>query len=124
MKSRFLKCLLTAGALLGFVAATSSVEAQQQPAGNIENGKKTFETYACASCHGYSGNGASAVRVATTPRSFESFVQYVRKPTGAMPAYTTEKQIPDQTLRDIYAYLKSIPLPPDPKTIPLLQGGD
>ena len=123
MKRTFLNCLLSAGALLAFAVVTSKVEAQQQPAGNIENGKKSFELYSCASCHGYSGNGASAMRVATTPRSFDSFMQYVRKPTGQMPAFATENQIPDQALRDIYAFLKSIPPPPDPKTIPLLQGG-
>jgi mono/diheme cytochrome c family protein len=119
----FLNCLLPAAALLGFAAVTSSVEARQQPAGNIENGKKSFDTYSCASCHGYSGNGASARRVATTPRTLDSFIQYVRKPTGTMPAFATENQIPDQALRDIYAFLKSIPPPPDPKTIPLLQNG-
>jgi mono/diheme cytochrome c family protein len=123
MKPRFLNCMMAAGALLGLAVVTSNVEAGQQPAGNIENGKKSFDRYSCASCHGYSGNGASARRVATTPRSFDSFVQYVRKPTGQMPAFATENQIPDAALRDIYAFLKSIPPPPDPKTIPLLQGG-
>jgi mono/diheme cytochrome c family protein len=107
--------------LLGLAVFTSSVEARQQPAGNIANGKKSFETYACSSCHGYSGNGASAMRIATTPRSLDSLIEYVRKPTRTMPGYATETQIPTQTLRDIYAFLKSIPPPPDPKTIPLLQ---
>jgi len=107
--------------LLGLAFVASTVEARQQSAGNIANGKKSFETYACASCHGYSGNGASAMRVATTPRSLDSFIEYVRKPTRTMPGFATETQIPTQTLRDIYAFLKSIPPPPDPKTIPLLQ---
>ena len=107
--------------LVGLALAASSVEARQQPAANIENGKKSLEKYGCASCHGYSGNGASAMRIATTPRSFESFLQYVRKPTRTMPPYATENQIPNEALRDIYAFLRSIPAPPDPKTIPLLQ---
>jgi mono/diheme cytochrome c family protein len=107
--------------LVVFALVATSVEARQQPAGNIENGKKSFEKYACSSCHGYSGNGAVAMRVAGTPRSFDSFMQYVRKPTRTMPAFATENQIPADALRDIYAFLKSIPAPPDPKTIPLLQ---
>jgi hypothetical protein len=37
-----------------------------------------------------------------------------------MPGYATENQIPTEALRDIYAFLKSIPVPPDPMTIPLL----
>ena len=106
--------------LVGLTLIASSVEALQQPAGNIENGKKNLEKYACSSCHGYSGNGGVAMRIATTPRSFDSFMQYVRKPTRTMPAFATENQIPTEALRDIYAFLKSIPAPPDPKTIPLL----
>ena len=42
-------------------------------------------------------------------------------PAGVMPRYSTESQIADATLADIYAFLKSIPPPQDPKTIPLLQ---
>jgi len=36
-----------------------------------------------------------------------------------MPPYTS-KALPDQDLTDIYAYLKSIPMPPKGKDIPLL----
>ena len=110
--------------LIGLVVAASNVEARQQTPGNIENGKRNFEKYACSSCHGYSGNGAVAMRVAGTPRTFESFMGYVRKPTRTMPPFGTESQISTEALRDIYAFLKSIPAPPDPKTIPLLQGGN
>jgi cytochrome c553 len=110
--------------LVGLVVFASSVEARQQPAGNTENGKRNFEKYACSSCHGYSGNGGVAPRVAGTPRTFESFMGYVRKPTRTMPPFGTENQLPTEALRDIYAFLKSIPAPPDPKTIPLLQGGN
>jgi hypothetical protein len=35
-----------------------------------------------------------------------------------MPPFGT--QVPDQELADIYAFLKSIPASPDPKSIPLL----
>jgi hypothetical protein len=38
-----------------------------------------------------------------------------------MPRYSTESQITDATLADIYAFLKSIPPPADAKTIPLLK---
>jgi mono/diheme cytochrome c family protein len=36
-----------------------------------------------------------------------------------MPPFS-EKILPDPDLADIYAYLQSIPKPPDYKTIPLL----
>jgi hypothetical protein len=37
-----------------------------------------------------------------------------------MPPFRTERQITDAALAEIYAFLKSVPSPPDPKTIPLL----
>jgi ubiquinol-cytochrome c reductase cytochrome c subunit len=46
-------------------------------------------------------------------------VEYVRAPQGQMPPYTS-KVLSDTELADIYAFLKSLPLPPDPKSIPVL----
>jgi hypothetical protein len=37
-----------------------------------------------------------------------------------MPPYRTEEQIPDGALRNIHAYLKSLPPSPKPEDIPLL----
>jgi ubiquinol-cytochrome c reductase cytochrome c subunit len=47
------------------------------------------------------------------------FARYVRKPAGAMPPYSA-RVVSDAQLADIYAYLKTIPKPPDAKSIPLL----
>jgi mono/diheme cytochrome c family protein len=102
--------------------AQQAAAANAQPAGNVENGRRSFTTYACSACHGYSGQGGVGPRLATTPLSIEALMKYVRQPTRSMPRYATETQISDATLTDIYAFLKSIPPPPDPKTIPLLQG--
>jgi hypothetical protein len=38
---------------------------------------------------------------------------------GEMPPYTA-KVVSDQDLADIYAFLQSLPRPPDPKSIRLL----
>jgi hypothetical protein len=46
---------------------------------------------------------------------------FVRQPMRSMPRYATEAQLPEVALTDIYAFLKSIPAPPDSKSIPLLQ---
>src|SRR5437867_10929650 len=92
--------------------------AQQPPAGNIENGKKQFKDHGCASCHSYSGQGGAGARLAQNPITFQTFVSYVRKPKGTMPPFGN--QIPEAELADIYAYIKSVPPSPDPKTIPLL----
>jgi mono/diheme cytochrome c family protein len=51
--------------------------------------------------------------------SFEGFQSYVRNPKINMPPYAS-KGLSDPDLADIYAYLKSIPMPPKGKDIPLL----
>src|SRR5580692_11750255 len=92
------------------------------PAGNAENGKKLFMSDGCYECHGRQGQGAAqtgAARIGPPQLTFEGFQSYVRQPTNQMPPYTS-KAITDQDLGDIYAYLKSIPMPPKGKDIPLL----
>lgn len=103
------------------------VRAQQTPdaaaAGNAEKGKKTFVADGCYECHGYEGQGAAqtgAARIGPPQLSFEAFQTYVRKPAVQMPPYTA-KAVPEQDLADIYAYLKTIPMPPKGKDIPLLK---
>ena len=90
-------------------------------AGSAAKGKASFTFYACSACHGYSGQGGVGPRLAATALSQDALMKYVRKPAGVMPRYSTESQITDATLTDIYAFLKSIPPPADPKTITLLQ---
>jgi hypothetical protein len=43
----------------------------------------------------------------------------VRSTNRAMPPYS-DRILAENDLEDIYAYLQSIPKPPDAKTIPLL----
>ena len=92
--------------------------AEGSPAGNIENGKKQFKEHGCTSCHSYSGQGGAGARLAQNPITFQAFVNYVRKPKGTMPPFGN--QVTQTELADIYAFLKSVPPSPDPKTIPLL----
>ena len=76
----------------------------------------------CYYCHGTSGQGGrDGARIAQTSLNVQGLIRYVRKPTGAMPAFT-EKILSDQELTDIYAYLQSIPKAPNYKNIPLLTG--
>ena len=90
------------------------------PAGNAENGKRVFTGYYCYACHGTAGQGGSAgARIAPRPIAFAAFLRYVRKPTGQMPPYTS-KVISEQDLADIYAFLRSVPVPPAAASIPLL----
>ncbi len=117
-------------AVMLLVVPVECVEAQQSaavvdaaPGGNVDNGKRSLTTYTCSSCHGYSGHGgveAGAPRIATTSMSLAAFTRYVRQATGSsMPRFTAEI-LPDRVMADIYAFLKSIPPPPDSNSIPLL----
>ena len=90
------------------------------PAGNVENGKKIYASYGCYQCHGYVGQGGAAgVRLTPVPLNWPNFTKYVRHPAGQMPPYTA-KVVSDQELADIFAFLQSIPKPPDVKSIPIL----
>jgi mono/diheme cytochrome c family protein len=107
----FVTVLLTAGAAFAQQAA---------PANNVESGKKQFLRAGCWECHGYAGQGGrDGARLADTALSTAQLTRYVRRPTGAMPAYI-DKVMTDQELADIWAYLKSMPPPKAAKDIPLL----
>ena len=88
-----------------------------------ERGKQAIVTYMCYGCHGFTGQGGQtdvAPSINVDVHTVESMTAYVRNPGGRMPPYRTEEQIPDAALRDIYAFLKSLPPSPAPEDIPLL----
>jgi len=108
--------------LLALPAARAGQSSDTPPAGNAQNGKKLFAADGCYECHGFQGQGAAqtgAARIGPPQLSFEAFQNYVRKPSVQMPPYSV-KAISEQDLADIYAFLKSIPMPPKGKDIPLL----
>ncbi len=91
-----------------------------QSNGNAENGKKVFLRDGCWECHGYAGQGGrDGARLASTALNAQALIRYVRRPSGAMPAYI-DKIISDQELTDIWAYVKTLPGPKPVKDIPIL----
>jgi len=107
-------------ALLLVLTLTAMAAAQPAPAGNADNGKRLFERDGCYECHGHAGQGGrDGPRIAATSLSAQSLIRYVRRPLGAMPAFTA-KVLSDQELRDIHAYLKTFPVAKPAKDIPLL----
>ena len=97
-----------------------AILAQRGPVDNADNGKKLFTKNNCYYCHGTVGQGSrDGARIAALGLTADGMIRYIRKPAGAMPAYT-EKVISDQDLRDIYTYLKSLPAAKAPKDIPIL----
>jgi cytochrome c5 len=118
----FLIALAASMFVLAAPAARANQSSDAAPAGNAENGKKLFVRDGCYECHGYQGQGAlqtGATRIGPPQISFDALLTYVRHPANNMPPYT-EKAVPDKDFADIYAYLKSIPMPPKGKDIPLL----
>jgi mono/diheme cytochrome c family protein len=108
--------------LLGVPVVRAQQSSDAPPAGNAQNGKKLFLADGCYECHGREGQGAAqtgATRIGPPQLSVEGFQSYVRSPKNEMPPYSA-KALPDQDLADIYAFLKSIPMPPKGKDIPLL----
>jgi len=91
------------------------------PAGDAVKGKANFERVGCWQCHGHDGQGGrEGPRIAApVPMAYPALSGFVRTTSGDMPPFT-EKVLSNQELTDIYAYLQSIPAPPDYKTIPLL----
>ena len=107
------KLLLTAVVVLAGAALA-------QNNGNAENGKRVFLRDGCWECHGYAGQGGrDGARIASTALNAQGLIKYVRRPSGAMPAYV-EKVASDQELTDIWAYLKTLPGPKPVKDVPLL----
>jgi mono/diheme cytochrome c family protein len=107
--------------LIAFLAAGATLPAQQTTAtANAENGKKLFLRDGCWECHGYAGQGGrDGAPIANTALTTAQFTRYIRRPTGAMPAYI-DKVLSDAEATDIWTYLKSLPAPKPAKDIPLL----
>jgi mono/diheme cytochrome c family protein len=106
--------------LVGAFLLASLALPQTAPAGNADNGKKLFLQDGCFQCHGYVGQGTKdGARIGPPVLNVQALIRYVRKPAGAMPAFT-EKVLSDAELTDIYAYLRSVPAPKAIKDIPLL----
>ena len=120
MRSRFI--LIAAAAVMSAAAFGNAPSfGAAAPAGDPVKGKANFERVGCWQCHGREGQGGrEGPRIAApVPMAYGAMSGFVRTTSGDMPPYT-EKVLSNQELTDIYAYLQSIPAPPDYKTIPLL----
>jgi mono/diheme cytochrome c family protein len=89
--------------------------------GSSSLGRKLYMRTGCYQCHGVQGQGAGfyGPQIAPNPISLDLFARQLRLPRGKMPIYTPIV-LSDQDLRDIYAYMRSIPRAKSVAEIPLL----
>ena len=93
-----------------------------QTTGSVERGKQLYVKDGCYQCHGYDGHGGVGPKLAPKPLPAVALIAYIRHPApGGMPVYTA-KVMPDADVRDVWAYLNSMPAAPAVKDIPLLNG--
>lgn len=116
---------LGAVALLALAAAPSvfaqSSGSAASSGGDAQRGHQLFLKVGCYECHGTVGQGSIAgPRLAPKPQPLEVLTQIVRNPANAMPPFSA-KVLSDQDVKDIHAYLASIPAPPSVASIPALK---
>jgi len=115
MRNIRMACAVIAALVVGCGAALAA---------SAENGKIAYIKHGCWQCHGFLGQGSVATSngkvLAPSALPFEKFENIVRNTNRAMPPYR-EAILPNADLADIYAYLQSIPKPPDVNSIPLLK---
>ncbi|MEQ1896837.1 MAG: c-type cytochrome [Vicinamibacterales bacterium] len=79
--------------------------------GDPQKGAAVYRQKMCGNCHGPDGEGAFGPDLAgARGLTLEQFKHPIRQPWGVMLAYT-EKQLPDQGIADMYAFLKTKPKP-------------
>lgn len=111
---------MTVSAFAQEKAGTPAAAPLAAPTGNAQRGKVLFETsLRCYACHGFDAQTGSP-RLVPMSRPEDVFLAYVRKPaTQGMPSFVAQ---PEADLRDVYAYIRSIPQgAPNADTVPLIK---
>jgi len=92
-----------------------------EPNGDALRGQVTYLRVGCYECHGTRGAGGGIAGPAIVPRliPIEAFTAQLRIPMHEMPPYETGL-LSDQDVKDLYAYLLSIPEGRRAKQIPEL----
>jgi len=121
MKRLSLASLVLIAALLTAAGQTFAQQASAPP-GNADHGKKLYREIGCYQCHGLAGQGAvmTGPSVSRTELPFDGFLNQLRHPVNQMPPYEAAV-VSDRDVADIYAYLRQMPAPRDPNSIPLLK---
>ena len=116
LSSNIWKASLSTVVFAYLLAASVAPAKDESTSGSAQNGKQVFARVGCSRCHGNAGEGMSPSgkeggppKIAGTQLAFKEFLDTVRHPKGAMPPFGS-KQITDQEVADVYAYLHSVDL--------------
>ena len=109
--------------LAALLAAAVSAVAMAEGGGDVGRGRQAYFDYACYACHGYGGIGRRNIanRASGVLVNEEVFLLYLRargdqnpsQSTQTMPHYPASS-LPDETARDIYAYILTLEDDPPP----------
>src|SRR6266850_6761060 len=95
----------------------------QTPGGSdIEKGKEIWQGYVglqndCKLCHGDRGEGGFAKPLAGHRLTSEQFLRAVRQGPGMMPSFVPDKNLNDQQVAQVAAYIAGLPKPAAPVTV-------
>jgi mono/diheme cytochrome c family protein len=109
-------------ALLG-LSSSLFASAQTPDAAAVAKGRAVYMQNQCYSCHGTLGQGGernAGPRIAPNPFPLAAFENQLRKPRSVMPRYT-ERDIDAAQLKDLHAFVQSMPAGPPVASIPLLR---
>src|SRR5919201_1018698 len=109
--------------LIALLLLTSTPpQAQTGSASDVQEGKRIWQGYFglendCKLCHGERGEGGFAKPLAGHQLSTAQFLRVVRQGAGkTMPAFVPDKNLNDQQIAQVAAYLASLPNPAEPVT--------
>lgn len=96
------------------VMALSNVTASLALAQDPDNGKVLWEEqiFQCSRCHGDMAQGLYGRPLSNSTATEAEWIEQVRHPRRSMPAFS-EAQITDEQIRDIRAYVTTLPPPAD-----------
>jgi mono/diheme cytochrome c family protein len=122
---KLLKGALARASVTSLVLVATALWAQPQASdtpvtGNAERGRELFsDTYNCYACHGFDAQTGER-RLVPMKYTQDGFITFVQgSPLPQMPAFPDAST---QTLADIWAYLKTIPVDAPPVSdVPLLR---
>ena len=85
---------------------------QNEPAGDVANGKRVYTAVGCFTCHGRAGQGGAytypAPPIAELEMPVEAFQAFLREAPNDMPSYPPSV-LSDKDAADVLAFLRTLP---------------